>query len=195
MIKLLTSPWLTAPIGAVLYLGFTVLFWKMPVPPPPEAKHATVVQNGASWEFSNPEADQLMNELNEEKKALELQKQELDETDKQIRSRQAELNDITKNIQRLQAEFDQSVVRVREEETPNLKKLAKVYADMSPTAAASVMAEMDDANIVKIMLFMKESEAAAILETMATKGQPDAKRAAALSERVRLSTSHTTASK
>jgi flagellar motility protein MotE (MotC chaperone) len=68
-----------------------------------------------------------------------------------------------------------------------LKKLAKVYSGMTPDAAATVMTKLDDAVVVKIMLSMKESETGAILETMAKKGPAEAKRAADISEHVRLS--------
>jgi flagellar motility protein MotE (MotC chaperone) len=68
-----------------------------------------------------------------------------------------------------------------------LKKLAKVYGGMTPDTAATVMGQLDDAVIVKIMLYMKESETAAILETLAKKGPDQAKRAASISEHVRLS--------
>lgn len=190
MMKLFTAPWMTVPVGAIVYLASTLLFWKTPPLPPPAAEPARNAPTAASWEFSNPEADQLIAELKEEKKFLALRQQQLDEMASRLQAEQAELGQVTQTVQQLQVEFDKSVVRVREEETPNLKKLAKVYADMTPDAAAAVMSEMEDPVIVKIMLFMKETETAAILETLAKKGQPEAKRAAAISEHVRLSTSH-----
>jgi flagellar motility protein MotE (MotC chaperone) len=88
----------------------------------------------------------------------------------------------------LQSDFDKGVLRVREEESANLKKLAKVYAAMSPDSAAAIFGELDDTAVVKIMVFMKDGETAAILESLAKKGQPQAKRAAELSERLRLAT-------
>ena len=73
MIKILTSTWMTALIGAVIYLLATVAFWKTPLPPP---KHAAlggsagfIGQTGPSWNFQNPEADQLILELKAEKSA------------------------------------------------------------------------------------------------------------------------------
>jgi flagellar motility protein MotE (MotC chaperone) len=86
----------------------------------------------------------------------------------------------------LQTDFDQNVLRIRDEETANLKKLAKVYSAMEPENAAKILAEMDDVSIIKIMVFMKEAETASIWEAFAKKGQPEAKRAAALSDRLRL---------
>ena len=93
---------------------------------------------------------------------------------------------VTQSVRQLQTDFDQNVLRISEEETANLKKLAKVYADMEPASAANILQEMDDASIIKIMVFMKDVETAAIWEAMAKKGQPQAKRAALLSDRLRL---------
>ena len=190
MIKLLTSPWFSAPLGAVLYLASMLLFWKTPQPAMPERDRSAAAFSGPSWEFRNPEADQLMTELKSEKGALALRKQQLDEWAARLDAQRQELAAATLAVRQMQDQFDQSVVRLQEEEVPNLKKLAKVYAGMTPDGAAAVMSQLDDSVNVKVMLFMKETETAAILETMAKKGPAEAKRAAAISEHVRLSIAH-----
>jgi flagellar motility protein MotE (MotC chaperone) len=76
-------------------------------------------------------------------------------------------------------------VRVQEEEATNLKKLAKVYASMEVEGAASILKELNDEQIVKIMIFMKESETASIFETLAKRGKDEARRVALISERLR----------
>lgn len=188
MKKIFTSVWMTVVVSAVVYLGATFLFWKTPtkVAAREEDEQATPQAIGPSWEFLNPEADQLMAELRDEKKALDRKGQQLNELQARLDSERAELNVVTNTVHRMQEEFDQNVVRVKEEEVANLKKLAKVYAAMTPEGAASVMGELEDPAIVKIMAFMKDADTAAIFESMAKKGQPDAKRAANLSERLRL---------
>lgn len=175
-------------IGAGLYVGSTFIFWKMPTP----ATHAKTAdtpsrQIGPSWDFLNPEADQLMAELRLEKKALEKREMELNEMSLRLQSEKAEMNQVTQAVHQTQLEFDKVVLRVFEEETANLKKLAKVYAAMSPDGAANIMSAMDDASIVKIMLFMKDPETAVVLEALTKKNPANAKRAADLSERVRTS--------
>jgi flagellar motility protein MotE (MotC chaperone) len=84
---------------------------------------------------------------------------------------------------------------VQDEETANLKKLAKVYSAMAPENAADILAQLDDIAVAKIMVFMKDADTAGIFESMAKKGPADAKRAAALSERLRLSTSRNNSAK
>jgi flagellar motility protein MotE (MotC chaperone) len=187
MIKLLTSPWTNVPLGALLYLASMLLFWKTPLPSGLDPDAARAAANGPSWDFANPEIDQLISELRSERGAVALRQQQLDELASRLDTERQELAAATQTVRQMQDAFDKSVVRVQEEEVPNLKKLAKVYAGMTPATAAAVMGQLDDTVIVKIMLYMKESETAAILETLAKKSPADAKRAAAISEHVRLS--------
>lgn len=190
MIKLLTSPWMTTLVSVVVYLGATVAFWKTPaLPSSPtltESAAAREKHNGPSWNFTSPEADQLIAELKAEKKSLGKKEQELNDLSLRLQAERSELNLVTQSVRQLQLDFDQNVLRISEEETANLKKLAKVYADMDPANAAKVLEEMDDTSIIKIMVFMKDMETAAIWEALAKKGQPQAKRAALLSDRLRL---------
>jgi flagellar motility protein MotE (MotC chaperone) len=191
MIKLLTSSWMTASIGAVVYFASTVLFWQTPKPPKIVKADTTVPQLvGPSWEFSNPEADQLVTELKEEKQAVADREQQLNEMAARLEAERAEVSAVTQSVRLLQNDFDKSVIRVQTDETANLKKLSKVYAEMDPQTAADVLGEMDDVALVKIMMFMKDGETAGILEALAKKGQPQAHRAAMISDRLRLASAH-----
>lgn len=184
MTKFLTSPWMTLPVSAILYFTVTIFSWK--TPSLPSMIHEGSHGKGASWEFKNPEADQLIAELKEEKKVLDKRQQSLNELALRLEAERSEINTVTQSVHHMQLEFDQNVLHVREEETANLKKLAKVYANMTPDSAASVLGEMDDPAIAKIVVFMKDTEMAAIFEAWSKKGQAESKRAAALSERLRL---------
>ena len=119
---------------------------------------------------------------------LQQREQQLNDLAIRLDAERAEINQATQSVQQLQIDFDKNVVRVKEEETANLKKLAKVYAAMSGEAVGNIFAELDDTAVVKIMVFMKEEEKAVVLEAMAKKSGSEAKRAAAISERLRLST-------
>ena len=188
MIKLLTSNWAAALAGAVVYLMATVAFWKTPERPASTMDSAaSAAPAGASWEFTNPEADQLIAELKVEKKSLEKKEQQLNDLATRLAAESTELNQATQAVHQLQLNFDKNVVRVKEEETANLKKLAKVYAEMTPDGAANVLSEMEDPAIVRILVFMKEGETAGILEAISKKGPAEAKRVASLSESLRLS--------
>jgi flagellar motility protein MotE (MotC chaperone) len=183
-------------LSSVIYLGATVAFWKTPARAREVAddKQAPlqVVQHGPSWEFTNPEADQLMAEIKAEKKSLEKKEQDLNDLSIRLQAERSELNLVTESVKQMQSNFDLSVIRIKDEETVNLKKLSKVYSTMSPDGAANILTEMDDVAIVKIMVFMKDGDTAGILEAISKKGPTAAKRAAALSERLRLASHNPT---
>lgn len=189
MTKLLASNWITLPVGVIIYLTATVAFWKTPTLSPRARTASIAVGHGASWEFKNPEADQLVAELKEEKRSLDRRQATLNDLAARLEKEQAEVNDARQSVQLLQTNFDKSVLRVQESETANLKKLAKVYAAMTPESAAAIFADLDDVSVAKIMVFMKEADTAGILEALSKKGDAEAKRAANLSERLRLASS------
>ena len=190
MIKILQSGWMTALLGAAVYLGVTAVLLassktlgQSHSPAPIEPAGGT----GASWDFSNPEVDRLISELNKEKQAVAAREQQLNELATRLQAERAEINQVTQTVFRLQQEFDRNVLRVREDEAANLKKLAKMYATMTPEGATTIVRQLEDEEIAKLLVIMKESEAAPLLENLARLGEAEAKRAAALSERLRKS--------
>ena len=194
MIKLLQSRWIVAVIGAIFYAVCTVVFWPHIDPPPAADAHAAAPPKAVpSWEFENPEVDQLIADLKKEREMLGQREQDLNQLAARLQAERAELNQVTQTVHQLQTDLDQTVLRVRDEETANLKKLAKMYAAMEPSSAALVFTELDDAAVVKIMVFMREDEAAPILEILAKRGAAETKRAAAISERLRLTVYRKTA--
>ncbi|MBI3876005.1 MAG: hypothetical protein HY300_08630 [Verrucomicrobia bacterium] len=104
-------------------------------------------------------------------------------------SERIEINVLLQQLKKMQADFDKSFLYVQEEETTNLKRLAKMYAQMEPANAAAILKELEDTAVVKIMVFMKEQETAPILETLAKTSSDDTKRAAKISEQIRLTMS------
>jgi hypothetical protein len=192
MTKLLAHTWISVPLGAVLYLLATVLFWQTPRLPSHEKLAELVSAMGPSWDFNNPEADLLISELRAEKKSLQQRQQQLDDLATRLNTERSEVGQVIQSVRQLQVEFDKAVLHVKDEEKGNLKKLAKLYGAMSPDIAASVLEQLDNEAIVKILLFLKNEETAAILEAIAKKGDTEARRTAQISEQIRLSSQTTT---
>ena len=229
LLPLLQSKWLAAALGGVVFLGIAsalALRAAKSLAPAPAAHEAhepaepAQPKSGeptASWGFTNPEIEELVRDLREEKGALAKRREQMLELEVRLRAERDELTALKKELKQLQAEFDQSVTRtqaefdksaakvqddldktvtrVQDEEVANLKKLAKPYAAMDAVAAAGIMRELSDPVVVKIMLFMKETETAPVLEMLAKGGETAAKRAAQISERLRLSVSRKAADK
>jgi len=191
MLKLIQSTWMIALVGTMLFLATLVVFLR-PNKALTIAHRASVAQLAPTdkdffaLSEGNPEIEQMIAEIKKEKAALADREQKLRQLEDRLLTERAEINQVTQTVHQLQKQFDASVVRVREEETANLKKLAKIHAAMSPEGAAIILKEMTDDQIVKILVFMKDGDAAPILEIMAKLGKDDARRVAAISERIRL---------
>jgi flagellar motility protein MotE (MotC chaperone) len=190
MIKILQSGWMTAVLGALTYLGVTAaLLASSKSLPHPQARVEAEPAGGRgpSWDFSNPEVDRLISELGKEKQALATREQQLNELATRLQAERAEINQVTQSVLRLQQEFDRNALRVREDEAANLRKLSKIFATMTPEGATAIVRQMEDEEIAKLLVIMKESEAAPLLENLAKLGEAEARRADALSERLRKS--------
>ncbi|HTS18845.1 MAG TPA: hypothetical protein VMP11_14820 [Verrucomicrobiae bacterium] len=188
MIKFLQSSWMTALIGALTYVGVTIALWRTPkiILPPSGAMVAKAAPHAPSWEFQNTEVDELITDLQHQKQVLGDRERQLNELDSRLKAERQEIVVITENVGRMQTAFDHDVVRVHDEEIANLKRLAKIYATMSPDGAVTILKEMKDDDIVKIFAYMKDADTAPILDMMAHGSPADAKRAAQISERLKV---------
>ena len=124
-----------------------------------------------------------------QKQNLDVREQELRDWAARLDAEQQEISVVTQRVARLQQDFDQQVVSVRASEAANLKKLAKIYSAMTPEGATKILKELTDEQVVKILMFMKDTETAPILELLAQQGQSEAKRAALITDRLRLAIS------
>jgi flagellar motility protein MotE (MotC chaperone) len=193
MIRLLKTKWLAVGLGAAAYLLTTWLCLQ------PRQQLASVAAElraarqhhagssfGPSWNFENPEMAQLIGELKDQREALRARALQLDELEARLKAERQEIYAVTQAVFHVKTNIDATVTRVTQDEVGNLKKLAKVYATMSPEGAARILREMEDDQLVKILALMKESESAPILESLGQGTKDETKRAALLSNRLRL---------
>ncbi|MFO1511538.1 MAG: hypothetical protein U1F83_01260 [Verrucomicrobiota bacterium] len=186
--KILKSSLVASLVGLLLYAVVTIAVWKAPahvIEGQPAEDPLLVQAKSPSWEFQNPEADALINELKLEKESLAKREKELNELADRLQTERLELNVVTQAIYQLQSQFEATVVRMNAEESVNIKKLARTYATMAPDGAAPIMKELEENTLLKILAVMKETESAPILEAMSKLGPEDAKRVAKVTERLR----------
>jgi len=194
MAKILQSPWMVSLLAMLLYAGSTVFFWRDPQLPRMQAPadgeepaiKAPYVNYGPSWDFSNPEVDQLVRELRQERAAIAARAKQLDDLAARLKAEQAELQNATQAVHQLQRDFDLGVTQVKADESTNLKRLARVYAAMEPEGASLILKQLDEVTVVKVLSFMKEDQIAALLTSLARAGEPEAIKVAIISERLRL---------
>lgn len=173
--------------GSTLFLGTTgfLLRPSVWVPKTAYAEASDQEQPTQEWTMYNPELDRLIVELKKEKESLQLRESQLNQLAQRLEAERAEITIVTQAVQRMQMDFDKKVLRVQEQEVVNLKKLTKMYAAMDPAGAAVIFKQMEDDQISKILLMMKETESAAILENFGRLSDAEAKRAATISEQLR----------
>lgn len=189
--KMLQSPVVAAMLGGLLFLLTSAFLTTKGLAPVPHAQgeHQEGAEepsvNGPSWTFFNPELEQIMDELKSEREGMATKEKQLQELETRLRAERSELDDELKRIKAIQLKVDRDVLRIKEDEAGNLKKLAKMYATMEPVGAARILRELDDVVVVKILTLMKEPETALVLESFARMGDAETKRAAQLSENLR----------
>jgi flagellar motility protein MotE (MotC chaperone) len=188
MLRHLQSSWMAALIGGVLYL-VTTFFLIRPADFAGVVNSAEAAPNpagsGPSWTFRNPEFDQWVREIQQQKAALETRAQQLKDYETRLNTEREEFATVTKSIEQMQADFDKNVLRLKAAEIENIRRQAKLVSAMSPEGAAALLRQMPDDDVVRILYVMKADEASLLLDTMSKLGETDAKRAAALTERMR----------
>jgi flagellar motility protein MotE (MotC chaperone) len=185
MTRILQSGWFVALMGCLLYLGTTVFVLSpskfagiQPVQPDYSA------DDDPSWRFRNPEFNQWVSEIQNEKERLDLRSQQLDEWQTRLNLELQEVSMATQTVAQLQSNFDEDVIRFKAQETDNVKHQAKLISAMSPEGAMALLNQMSDDDVVRILFTMKPDQASLILDTLSKSGIDQAKRAAQLTERL-----------
>jgi flagellar motility protein MotE (MotC chaperone) len=187
MTRLLKSRWAVPLIGGLLYLATTAalihpeqLAEGLPAPGIKASSN-----NEPSWKFRNPEFEQVVEELRQERQNLAAREQQLKELETRLQAERQELFTVTQTVHQLQAVFDKGVVRLKEQEVENLKRQSKVISGMNPESAATMLYEMPEDQMVRALFALKPDNAGLILEALSKLGKDQAKRAANAADRLR----------
>ncbi len=187
MTRIFQSPWLVALAGCLLYLGTTLAILN-------PAKFAGVrlaaeqralsADDDPSWRFRNPEFNQWVAQIKDEKDALALRAQQLNELQVRLDAERQEICTVTQTVAQMQSEFDKNIIRFKAQEADNVRHQAKLIAAMSPEGSAAMVREMSDDDVVRILFTMKTDQASLILDTLSKMGKAEARRAATLTIRL-----------
>lgn len=185
MIRFLQSPWFVALIGCLLYLGVTAAVLNSSTFAGVKfTQPGTSAEDDPSWKFRNPEMNQWLAQIKEQKDALAAREQQLNEWQTRLDAERQEINTVTQTVAQLQADFDKNVIRFKGSQTDNVKHQAKLISAMSPDSAVVVLDQMPDADAVRILYVMKPDEASAVLDAMSKAGGDKTKHAAVLMEKL-----------
>ena len=186
MKKILQSSWMISLIGCLVYLATTAVVLSSAkfegIAPDDELISA---DDDPSWKFRNPEFEQWVHDLQSERADVETRKGQLNELETRLQAERQELNVVLQRVTQIQAEFEKNVVRLRDQELKNLKKQAKVMADMAPDSAAALLIQMSDDDSARMLTVMKSEQATALLEVISKMGPTQLKHAAVIAERMK----------
>ena len=195
MMTKLLNPAVTAAFGLVLSLAVGVgLCWHSIIPLLEQASavHAPKAQTELKrkgWDFWTIEIDNLSNELKGERERLHKQADLLDQRAARLAAEEKELAKVRADVEGLRKEIADRVIEISADEQKNIRSLSQTYTNLSPRAVVAIFREMDDTTAVKILSLMKAEIVGPIFEEMAKTTGPDgplARRAALLSEKLRL---------
>jgi hypothetical protein len=195
MNKLLTNPIVLVAVGLFLGVGVSLgLFWKAAAPLVALAKQSRVKAHApakpeAPWDFWTVEIENLAAELKDAKTALKKQEDELAAREQRFAAERQELAKQRQALEALRAEIANTMIAIKDDEMKNMKSLAATYSNLSPKATLTIFKEMDDATVVKLLALMKTDVVSPLFEELSKQAAGDpalAKRAAQLSEKLRL---------
>ena len=194
MITKRQNPLAAAALGLLLSVGLgSWLCWQAAVPViqsalATRARHV-VEKKARGWDFWTIEIENLSNELKGDREALQKRATLLDQRAARLDAEGKALAQIRTDIERLEKEIGDRVIAINADEARNLRALAQTYTNLSPKAAVTILREMDDVSVVKILSLMKPDVVGHLFEEMSRTSGPDgtlARRAAMLSEKLRL---------
>lgn len=186
MTRLLQSGWFVALLGCALYLATTVF-----VLSPSKFAGAKFIkpdysaEDDPSWRFRNPEFDDWVAQIQDEKQKLALREEQLNQWQTRLTTELQEISTVTQTVDQLQSQFDNDVVRFTAQQEDNVKRQAKLISAMSPDDAVAMMDQMPDGDVVRILFTMKADQASAILDAFTKMGPAQARRAALITESLR----------
>ena len=153
----------------------------------PTAETSELRQKG--WDFWTIEIENLSHELKEERERLKLQAEKLEQRVARVAAEEKEFVKMRADLEGMRKQIADRIIEIKGDETKNIKTLAQTYTTLTPKGAAAILREMDDATAVKILAIMKPEVVGPIFEEMSRDSSADspmAKRAATLSEKLRL---------
>jgi flagellar motility protein MotE (MotC chaperone) len=203
MVKRILSPLMLCVVALLLSTaGGSVWFYRSAVRIAQSAKATRVkvetqaAEKARSWETWTVRVDGLVEDLAAEKARLADQGKVLDLRATRLAAERQELDRLRLTLENFRKSISTQLVETQAAEVKNLRMLAQTYSTLTPHGAVSIIRELDDVTAVKILALMKPDVIAPIFDDMVASAASaaDARRAAALSEKLRLLTAAKSAS-
>jgi flagellar motility protein MotE (MotC chaperone) len=187
MNRILQSPFTVLTVACVTFFATLLLLLRtLPLGQVAAArKEPVMAEDDPSWKFHNPDIDQWVSQIKDERESLAVREQQLKDWEARLAAESREIAAVTQAVTRTQEAFDKRVLTFTDQQKDNVKKQLKVIADMTPDGAAAMLNEMPDDEVARMLYTLKPDLSGAILDAMSKPGGAPAKRAAALTERIK----------
>lgn len=190
-------------LGTATAAGVLLMKWPSvtTLPAEPPATRTKIKSQSKDWDFYTAEIDNLLQELQKQRTAYEIKTKDLGAVEMRIEAEKQELLRLRSEIEKMRSELTTQTTELLSTEKSNVRNLARTYSSMKPSEAVAILAQMSDANIVKLLATMKADIVAKILGEMAKTKDPAAptdsrstlaSRAAVISDQLRLFKNETT---
>jgi len=198
----LSSPIVLIAIGLILGVAPGMfIFWKAALPLVAAAREAASKVGAperpeAPWDFWTVEIENIATELKDSRALLKKRDDELTLREARFAAERLELTKQRQQLENLRTDISSRLIEIQNDEAKNLKSLAGTYSNLTPKATLTIFKEMDDSMVVKLLSVMKTDVVSPLFEEMSKQAATDpaiAKRAALLSEKLRLLKSAKTA--
>jgi hypothetical protein len=188
MLKMLQSVWMTAVIGALVFVGTLYLSWrKMPVPAAATTAPVEEDDEVKDHDYVLPKGidlDVLVADLNRRKGEIETKERTLQEWERQLISMSNSLSEFKGRVDIILTNVEKDIVTIKEKDLAGLKKSSKLMEGMEPDSAANLLLAETSDTAAKYLSFMKDEKISGILEAMRKTGDAGAKRANELFRKV-----------
>lgn len=195
MNKLASNPIVLLVLGLLLGVGTGVgMFYRTAKPLIRAAREARVKAVNANrpeapWDFWTIEIENLASELKDGRAVVKKREEELAAREARLVAEKQELLKQRQELETLRADIGNKMIEIQADEMKNLKSLAAMYSNLTPKATLTIFKEMDDLSVAKLLSLMKTDVVSPLFEEMTKQAATDpamGKRAAALSEKLRL---------
>jgi flagellar motility protein MotE (MotC chaperone) len=187
MNRILQSPLTVLTVACLTFFGAMFLLLRtLPLGQVvPLKKEPLRAEDDPSWRFHNPDIDQWVSQIKDEREAIAVREQQLKDWETRLAAESREIAAVTQAVTRTQQEFDKRVLTFTDQQKDNAKKQLKVIADMTPEGASAMLNEMPDDEVARLLYSLKADVSGAILDAMSKPGGAQARRAAMLTERIK----------
>jgi flagellar motility protein MotE (MotC chaperone) len=142
-----------------------------------------------SLAFNNPDVIKLQEELRRQNASISVREQELRNLENELRRQFAEFSALSNALITAKNEISKAwqdqMQALRKEEQVKFADMAKIYTNMPPASAVLVVKSLSPDDVARVLLFMSDKDAAAILDAIAKEGPEGVKRVADITLRYR----------